>query len=186
MISDEDNRARSENRRLVQVAAPLPIKHCFSCDRWLAAAVDQRAGIRGACSPGGASPGAKGSSGVSRDGYHRWLGASRSFDGDGRALRPGARDRDDLCQRQHRRVRAGEHPHQGRICTDQAGAHGEVIDGRVAFQTGTEDEFTAAIDRLRHRRVGAFLSTNRSTSGVACELLFLDAAPISAQNGTDP
>ena len=67
-----------------------------------------------------------------------------------------------------------------------AGAHGEVIDGRVAFQTDTEDEFTGAIERLTHRRVGAFLSTNQTTPGVACELFFLDAAPISVQNGTHP
>lgn len=67
-----------------------------------------------------------------------------------------------------------------------AGAHGEVIDGRVAFQTDTEDEFTAAIERLTHRRVVASLIANQTTPGVACELFFLDAAPISAQNGTHP
>lgn len=57
------------------------------------------------------------------------------------------------------------------------GARGEVIDGRVAFQTDTEDEFTAAIQRLTHRRVVAFLSANQTTLGVACELFFLDASP---------
>jgi uncharacterized protein YbcI len=67
-----------------------------------------------------------------------------------------------------------------------AGARGEVIDGRVAFQTDTEDEFTAAIERLTHRRVVAFLSANQTTPGVACELFFLDAAPIAAQNRADP
>jgi uncharacterized protein YbcI len=61
------------------------------------------------------------------------------------------------------------------------GARGEVIDGRVAFQTDTEDEFTAAIQRLTHRRVVAFLSANQTTPGVACELFFLDAAPLSGQ-----
>ena len=30
------------------------------------------------------------------------------------------------------------------------GARGEVFDGRVAFQTGTEDAFTAAVHRLMH------------------------------------
>jgi uncharacterized protein YbcI len=65
-----------------------------------------------------------------------------------------------------------------------AGAHGEVIDGRVAFQSDTEDEFTAAIERLTHRRVVAFLSANQTTPGVACELFFLDAAPLTGQNGT--
>jgi uncharacterized protein YbcI len=63
------------------------------------------------------------------------------------------------------------------------GTPGEVIDGRVAFQTKTEDEFTAAIERLTHRRVVAFLSANQTTPGVACELFFLDAAPLSAPNG---
>lgn len=59
------------------------------------------------------------------------------------------------------------------------GARGEVIDGRVAFQTDTEDEFTAAIQRLTHRRVVAFMSANQTTPGVACELFFLDAAPLA-------
>lgn len=59
-----------------------------------------------------------------------------------------------------------------------SGADGEVIDGRVAFQADTQDEFTAAIERLTHRHVVAFLSANQTTPGVACELFFLDAAPI--------
>lgn len=62
-----------------------------------------------------------------------------------------------------------------------SGARGEVIDGRVAFQTDTEDEFTAAIERLTHRRVVAFLSANQTTPGVACELFFLDVAPLAAE-----
>ena len=61
------------------------------------------------------------------------------------------------------------------------GARGEVIDGRVAFQTDTEDEFTAAVQRLTHRRVVAFMSANQTIPGVACELFFLDAAPLAAQ-----
>ena len=61
------------------------------------------------------------------------------------------------------------------------GARGEVIDGRVAFQTDTEDEFTAAIQRLTDRRVVAFMSANQTTPGVACELFFLDAAPLAAR-----
>ena len=60
------------------------------------------------------------------------------------------------------------------------GARGEVIDGRVAFQTDTEDEFTAAIQRLTHRRVTAFMSANQTAPGVACELFFLDAAPLTS------
>ena len=59
------------------------------------------------------------------------------------------------------------------------GERGEVIDGRVAFQTDTEDEFTAAIERLTHRRVTAFLSANQTAPGVACELFFLDASPLA-------
>jgi uncharacterized protein YbcI len=61
------------------------------------------------------------------------------------------------------------------------GARDEVIDGRVAFQTHTEDEFTAAIERLTHRRVVAFMSANQTTPGVACELFFLEAAPLAAR-----
>ena len=60
------------------------------------------------------------------------------------------------------------------------GARGEVIDGRVAFQTDTEDEFTEAIERLTHRRVVAFMSANQTKPGVACELFFLDASPLAA------
>jgi uncharacterized protein YbcI len=59
------------------------------------------------------------------------------------------------------------------------GARGEVIDGRVAFQTNTEDEFTAAIERLTRRRVTAFLSANQTSPGVACELFFLEAPPVA-------
>ncbi len=60
------------------------------------------------------------------------------------------------------------------------GSRGEVIDGRVAFQTETEDEFTAAVERLTRRRVVAFLSANQTSPGVACELFFLDGAPAHA------
>ncbi len=65
------------------------------------------------------------------------------------------------------------------------GARGEVIDGRVAFQTDSEDEFTAAIERLTHRHVTAFLSANQTMPGVACELFFLDAAPLATQGRTE-
>jgi len=58
-----------------------------------------------------------------------------------------------------------------------AGKSRDVIDGRVAFQEGSEDEFTAAIERLTHRSVTAFLSANQTTPGVACELFFLEAPP---------
>jgi uncharacterized protein YbcI len=58
------------------------------------------------------------------------------------------------------------------------GSRGAVIDGRVAFQTETEDEFTRAVEQLTHRRVTAFLSANQTTPGVACELFFLDASPL--------
>jgi len=61
-----------------------------------------------------------------------------------------------------------------------AGERGKVIAGRVAFQTDTEDEFTVAIERLTHRRVVAFMSANQTNPGVACELFFLDAAPLAA------
>lgn len=48
------------------------------------------------------------------------------------------------------------------------------IDGRVAFQEATEDEFTAAVERLTRRRVVSFLSANQTNPGVACELFFLE------------
>jgi uncharacterized protein YbcI len=65
------------------------------------------------------------------------------------------------------------------------GAHGEVIDGRVAFQADSEDEFTAMIERLTHRHVTAFLSANQTMPGVACELFFLDAAPLTADGRSE-
>jgi len=54
-----------------------------------------------------------------------------------------------------------------------------VIDGRIGVQTQTQDEFTAAIERLAHRHVVAFLSANQTTPGVACELFFLDTAALA-------
>jgi len=66
-----------------------------------------------------------------------------------------------------------------------AGARGEVIDGRVAFQTDSEDEFTAAIERLTNRQVTAFLSANQTLPGIACELFFLDASPLVAGSRND-
>lgn len=63
------------------------------------------------------------------------------------------------------------------------GAGRQVIDGRVGFQTDTQDEFTAVIERLTHRHVVAFLSANQTTPGVASELFFLDAAPLEAIQG---
>jgi len=64
------------------------------------------------------------------------------------------------------------------LIADGLAAH--VIDGRVAFQTDTEDEFTAAIERLTHRAVVAFMSANQTSPGIACELFFLDAAPLAS------
>ncbi len=60
------------------------------------------------------------------------------------------------------------------------GGDKEVIDRRVSFQVGMEDEFTAQIERLTGRRVTAFLSANQTTPGVACELFFLEAPPAVA------
>ena len=56
-----------------------------------------------------------------------------------------------------------------------SGSSGEVIDGRVAFQEGMQDEFTTEVQRLTGRRVTAFLSANQTSPGVACELFFLEA-----------
>ena len=57
------------------------------------------------------------------------------------------------------------------------GEGAEVIDGRVAFQEGAEDDFTLAIERLTGRKVTAFLSGNQTDPGIASELFFLEAAP---------
>ncbi len=54
------------------------------------------------------------------------------------------------------------------------GGAGDVIDGRVTFQKGMQDEFTEEIERLTRRRVTAFMSANQTTPGVACELFFLE------------
>lgn len=56
------------------------------------------------------------------------------------------------------------------------GRDGDVIDGRVAFQEGAKDEFTAEIERLTRRTVTAFLSANQTAPGIACELFFLEPA----------
>jgi len=61
------------------------------------------------------------------------------------------------------------------------GSAQEVIAGRVAFQSDTEDQFTAAIERLTRRRVLAFLSANQTTPGCACELFFLDGDPVAVE-----
>jgi uncharacterized protein YbcI len=63
------------------------------------------------------------------------------------------------------------------------GSRGTVIDGRVAFQTETQDEFSLAVEELTKRRVTAFLSANQTTPGVACELFFLDASPLEPRGG---
>ncbi len=58
-----------------------------------------------------------------------------------------------------------------------AGRHSEVIDDRVTYQQGMQDEFTAEIERLTGRRVTAFMSANQTSPGVACELFFLELPP---------
>ena len=61
------------------------------------------------------------------------------------------------------------------------GAAAEVIDARVAFQVDSEDEFTAAVERLTQRRVVAFMSANQASPGVASELFFLEPRDDSAR-----
>lgn len=68
----------------------------------------------------------------------------------------------------------------------EAGAGKVVIDERVAFQEGMQDEFSAEIERLTARHVTAFLSANQTTPGVACELFILDAAPAAIARGDEP
>lgn len=60
------------------------------------------------------------------------------------------------------------------------GASNTVIDGRVAFQVGAEDEFTETIERLTGRPVTAFLSANQTSPGVASEMFFLEPPPAGA------
>jgi len=62
----------------------------------------------------------------------------------------------------------------GEVDQISLGERSAVIDGRVAFQKGAEDEFTEAIERLTGCRVTAFLSANQTAPGVACELFFLE------------
>jgi uncharacterized protein YbcI len=69
---------------------------------------------------------------------------------------------------------------EGEMAQIAAGDSSDVIDGRVAFQTDAEDAFTAAIERLTKRNVTAFLSANQTSPGIACELFFLEAAPIAS------
>lgn len=66
------------------------------------------------------------------------------------------------------------------------GGSAQVIDGRVAFQEGMEDEFTAEIERLTGRHVTAFMSANQTTPGVACELFFLEAPPLATAVAARP
>jgi uncharacterized protein YbcI len=54
------------------------------------------------------------------------------------------------------------------------GEDDDVIDGRIAFQAGAEDEFSAAVERLTRRKVTAFMSANQANPGIACELFFLE------------
>jgi uncharacterized protein YbcI len=61
-----------------------------------------------------------------------------------------------------------------------AGSASEVIEGRVAFQTAREDEFSAAVERLTRRRVVAFMSANQTLPGIACEMFFLEPAEAAA------
>jgi hypothetical protein len=65
------------------------------------------------------------------------------------------------------------------------GKTGKVIDGRVAFQTGMQDEFSTEIERLTQRRVTACLSANQATPGIACELFFLEAPASTTAAGND-
>lgn len=75
---------------------------------------------------------------------------------------------------------------EGEMAQIADGRSSDVIDGRVAFQTDTEDEFTRAIERLTRRSVTAFLSANQTSPGVACELFFLEAPPLASTSIASP
>jgi uncharacterized protein YbcI len=62
------------------------------------------------------------------------------------------------------------------------GSAAQVIDGRVTFQTDTEDDFTEAVERLTGRAVVGFLSANQTSPGIASELFFLK--PLSSTGPT--
>ena len=64
-----------------------------------------------------------------------------------------------------------------------AGANAEVMDGRVAFQSDTQDEFTYEVERLTGRTVTGFLSANQTAPAIACELFFLE--PRRVDEGSD-
>jgi uncharacterized protein YbcI len=49
-----------------------------------------------------------------------------------------------------------------------------VTNGRVAFQSETEDVFSAAVERITQRKVVAFMSANQTQPGIASELFFLE------------
>ncbi len=48
----------------------------------------------------------------------------------------------------------------------------------MAFQTVTQDRFTAVIEELPRRRVVASRSSNQTTPGCACELFLLEPGPV--------
>lgn len=73
----------------------------------------------------------------------------------------------------------------GEINLVAGGRSDQVIDGRVAFQETTEDEFTAAIEELTRRRVVAFLSANQTDPGIASELFFLQPEPATEPQGAE-
>jgi uncharacterized protein YbcI len=59
----------------------------------------------------------------------------------------------------------------------EAGHDVRVTNGRVAFQSDSEDEFSAAVERITRRKVVGFMSANQTQPGIASELFFLDATP---------
>lgn len=100
-------------------------------------------------------------------------------------------DQDDPTERREDSGRLGDRepfaedddPERGEVDQITLGERSAVIDGRVAFQKGAEDDFTAAIERLTGRRVTAFLSANQTAPGVACELFFLES-PAESTGGS--
>ena len=62
------------------------------------------------------------------------------------------------------------------------GSSSEFI-GRIAVQTASENEFMAAVERPTHRSVVAFMNANQTSPCVACEPVFLEAAPLTSDAG---
>ena len=75
---------------------------------------------------------------------------------------------------------------QGEAGLVRAVASSASVDRRVAFETGDDDQFCAAVERLARRRVVAFMSHGQTASGGACVLFSYGAAPLASGRRAPP